>query len=149
MTSSTTSASWSYAVLFASRTWKYTSPFCTVARSMGCSGFRARARKRSSALVSMSAVSSLVSGMSMRDSSWEVRKPSKKCINGMLPFTAARCATAAMSAASWTLPELSWAKPVSRHAMTSEWSPKMLMAWVPTVRLATCSTPGRRSPAMR
>ncbi len=25
-------------------------------------------------------------------------------------------------------------EPVSRHAMTSEWSPKMLMAWVPTVR---------------
>ena len=61
---------------------------------------------------------------------------------------AARCATAERSITSWTLPVLSIAKPVLRQHITSEWSPKMLMAWVPTVRAATCSTTGRRSPAI-
>ena len=87
--------------------------------------------------------------MSMRDSSWLVRKPSKKCMNGTEPLTADRCAMAARSAASCTLPLESCANPVSRQAMTSEWSPKILSACVPTVRLATCKTPGRRSPAIR
>ena len=60
-----------------------------------------------------------------------------------------RCATAAKSAACWTLPLDSMAKPVWRQFITSLWSPKMEKAWVPTVRDATCSTPGRRSPEMR
>ena len=50
---------------------------------------------------------------------------------------------------SCTLPVHSMAKPVLRQLITSLWSPKIDMAWVPTVRAATCSTPGRRSPAMR
>ena len=62
---------------------------------------------------------------------------------------ALRCATAARSAACWTLPLDSMAKPVCRQFITAEWSPKMETAGGPTVRDATCSTPGRRSPEMR
>ena len=62
---------------------------------------------------------------------------------------ALRCATAARSAACCTLPLESRAKPVWRQFITSEWSPKMEKACVPTVRDATCSTIGSRSPAMR
>jgi hypothetical protein len=62
---------------------------------------------------------------------------------------AARCATAARSMHSCTQEEASWAKPVWRQAMTSEWSPKMEKALVPTVRAATWITPGRSWPAMR
>ena len=50
---------------------------------------------------------------------------------------------------SCTLPLESMAQPVARQAITSLWSPKMLMAWVPTVRLATWSTAGSREPAIR
>ena len=70
-------------------------------------------------------------------------------MKGTRPLMAARCATPARSMTSCTLPVASMAKPVLRQLITSEWSPKMDMAWEPTVRAATCSTPGRRSPAMR
>ena len=50
---------------------------------------------------------------------------------------------------SCTLPVASIAKPVLRQLITSLWSPKIDSACAPTVRAATCSTPGRRSPAMR
>ena len=70
-------------------------------------------------------------------------------MKGTRPLMAARCATPAKSMTSCTLPVDSMAKPVLRQLMTSEWSPNMDMAWVPTVRDATCSTPGSRSPAMR
>ena len=62
---------------------------------------------------------------------------------------ALRCATAPRSIVSCTLAEASMAKPVWRQAIASEWSPKMEMEWVPTVRAATCMTPGSIEPAMR
>ena len=38
---------------------------------------------------------------------------------------------------------------VLRQPMTSEWSPKMDMVWVPTVRAAMCRTTGFNSPDRR
>ncbi len=58
------------------------------------------------------------------------------------------CATAAKSCASWTSPAQSMAKPVPRHAMTSEWSPKIDNAWVARVRAATWRQNGSNSPAI-
>ena len=49
---------------------------------------------------------------------------------------------------SCTLPSASIAKPVWRQAMTSEWSPKMLSAWVETVRADTWKTVGSCSAAI-
>ena len=49
---------------------------------------------------------------------------------------------------SWTEAEASWAKPVERAAMTSEWSPKIDRAWVATARADTWKTAGRSSPAI-
>ena len=62
---------------------------------------------------------------------------------------AARCATGARSITSCAFALESIANPVWRQFITSEWSPKMESACVPTVRDATCRTPGRRSPEMR
>ena len=81
--------------------------------------------------------------------SWDVRKPSKKCMNGTRPLMVDRWATAAKSAHSWTLALQSIAQPVLRQPMTSEWSPKMDMVWVPTVRAAMCRTTGFNSPDRR
>ena len=81
--------------------------------------------------------------------SWLVRKPSKKCCTGMCPLIALRCATAPMSMASCTLEEASWAQPIWRQAITSEWSPKMDTDSVATLRAATCMTAGSCRPAMR
>ena len=66
----------------------------------------------------------------------------------MLDLMADRCATAAMSWASWTEPDASSAKPVWRHAITSWWSPKMERAWVARVRAETWKTAGSISPAI-
>ena len=44
--------------------------------------------------------------------SWEVRKPSKKCMNGTFASSVDAWATIAMSCASWTELEQSIAKPV-------------------------------------
>ena len=60
----------------------------------------------------------------------------------------AACAMAAKSWASCTEPEASRAKPVCRHAITSEWSPKIDSAWVASVRAATCMQNGVSSPAI-
>ena len=60
----------------------------------------------------------------------------------------AACATAARSAASWTLDAASSAQPVGRAAMTSAWSPKIDSAWVATDRAATWITDGVSSPAI-
>ena len=81
-------------------------------------------------------------------SSWLVRKPSKKCTNGTRVRRVAACATRAKSCASCTLEAHSIAQPVVRAAITSEWSPKMLRAWVATVRAATWITAGVSSPAI-
>ena len=67
----------------------------------------------------------------------------------MLPLMADRWATAPRSMHSCTLEEASWAKPVWRQPMTSEWSPKMDRPWVDTVRAETCMTPGSMEPAIR
>ncbi len=80
--------------------------------------------------------------------SWDVRKPSKKCRNGMRVSSVAACATAAMSCASWTEFEHRSANPVWRQAITSWWSPKIDSAWVASVRAATCITNGVSSPAI-
>ncbi len=78
-----------------------------------------------------------------------MRNPSKKCRNGTRPSMAARCGTAVRSMTSCTLPSQIIARPVWRHAITSEWSPKMENACVPTVRELTCRTPGSSSPLRR
>ncbi len=83
---------------------------------------------------------------SIFDTSCDVRKPSKKCMNGTRESSVAACAMAAKSCASCTDAALSIAKPVVRHAMTSEWSPKMDNAWVAMVRAATCIVKGVSSP---
>ena len=70
-------------------------------------------------------------------------------MKGTRALTADRWATAARSMHSWTQEEASWAKPVWRQAITSEWSPKMEKALVPTVRAATWMTPGRSWPEIR
>ena len=81
-------------------------------------------------------------------SSWEVRKPSKKCTNGTRVASEAACATRARSCASWTHDEASRAKPVCRTAITSAWSPKMDSPCAASDRAATCRTAGVSSPAI-
>ena len=80
--------------------------------------------------------------------SWDVRNPSKKWQNGTRDSSVAACEIAARSCASWTEPDASIAKPTWRHAMTSEWSPKIERAWVASVRAATCMQNGVSSPAI-
>ncbi len=102
----------------------------------------------------MTADGSIIAAKSSSDtasivvSSWLVRKPSKKCRNGTRVVSVVAWATAAKSAASWTLLAHSIANPVVRAAMTSLWSPKMLSAWVAMVRAATWMTVGVSSPAI-
>ncbi len=67
-------------------------------------------------------------------------------MNGTRPSIAARCGTAVRSITSCTLPSHIMASPVCLHAITSEWSPKMEKACVPTVLELTCRTPGSSSP---
>src|SRR5512135_757245 len=55
---------------------------------------------------------------------------------------------AAKSCASCTEPEASIANPVWRHAITSEWSPKIDSACVATVRADTCMQNEVSSPAI-
>ncbi len=78
--------------------------------------------------------------------SWLVRKPSKKCRNGTFALSVERCATSARSIASWTELDASMAKPVWRHAITSEWSPNMLSACAASARALTWKTVGKSSP---
>ena len=80
--------------------------------------------------------------------SWEVRKPSKKCTKGTRERKVAIWAIKAASCASWTEPDESRAKPVVRVAITSEWSPKIDRAWVATDRAATWKTVDVNSPAI-
>jgi hypothetical protein len=81
-------------------------------------------------------------------SSWEVRKPSKKCTNGTRDSSVAACATRARSCASWTEEEASSANPVWRTAITSEWSPKMDSPCAASDLAATWKTAGVSSPAI-
>ena len=80
--------------------------------------------------------------------SWEVRKPSKKWRKGTRQASVAVCATQAKSWDSCTEADASMANPVGRHAITSEWSPKIESAWVATVRAATCMQKAVSSPAI-
>ena len=82
------------------------------------------------------------------ETSWEVRKPSKKWRNGIRDFRVAIVAMAAKSWASWTSPDERRAKPIWRHAITSEWSPKIESAFAATVRAATCIANEVSSPAI-
>jgi hypothetical protein len=77
-----------------------------------------------------------------------VRKPSKKWIKGTRASRVAACAISARSCASCTELEQSWAKPVARVAITSEWSPKIDSACAATERAATWNTAGVSSPAI-
>ena len=79
--------------------------------------------------------------------SWEVRKPSKKLMNGREPLIAAKWATPPRSMTSWTLDSAKRQQPVARADITSWWSPKMFSAWLAKARAATWNTPGRSSPA--
>jgi hypothetical protein len=107
-----------------------------------------RARWASTCSASTIARSTSSSSGSIVATSWEVRKPSKKCRNGIRLRSVAAWAIAAMSCASCTEPDASIAKPVPRQAITSEWSPKMDSAWVASVRAATCMQKGVSSPAI-
>ena len=62
---------------------------------------------------------------------------------------AERCATAPKSMASCTLEDANNANPVWRHAITSDCSALMEMAWVATFLEATWITPGFNWPAIR
>src|SRR5512140_3274420 len=75
--------------------------------------------------------------------SCEVRKPSKKWRNGTRASSVAAWETRARSCASCTEPEASWAKPIWRQAITSEWSPKIESACAATVGAALqCAVDG-------
>ncbi len=76
-------------------------------------------------------------GGSIRIISWEVRKPSKKWMNGMRDSRAAAWATSAKSAASCTELAASIANPVARAAITSLWSPKIDRPCAASERAAT------------
>ena len=80
--------------------------------------------------------------------SCEVRKPSKKWMNGIRDSSVAACAISAMSWASCTELEASRAKPVGRTAITSCWSPKIDNPWVASARAATWITQQVSSPAI-
>ena len=80
--------------------------------------------------------------------SCEVRKPSKKWMNGTRVRSVAACATSARSCASWTEADASSANPVWRTAITSEWSPKIDSPCAARDRAATCSTVEVSSPAI-
>src|SRR5439155_26540368 len=49
---------------------------------------------------------------------------------------------------SGTEADAGMANPVGRHAITSEWSPKIESAWVAMARAATCMQKGVSSPAI-
>jgi hypothetical protein len=85
----------------------------------------------------MSARMSSSFNISILLTSWEVRKPSKKCRKGIRDSRAAACAIRAKSIASCTEFEQSIANPVMRQDITSEWSPKIDSAWVASVRAET------------
>ncbi len=108
-----------YQVLQASRAWKKASGFCAVPRMTGASGVSARARCCSTSASGIIRRRSASSSISIFDTSCEVRKPSKKCRKGMRLRIEARCAMAAKSWASCTLPEQSRPNPVCRTAITS------------------------------
>ena len=77
-----------------------------------------------------------------------MRKPSKNWRNGTIEGYVERCATSAMSISSWTEFAASMANPVLRHAITSEWSPKMARDWHASERAVTWKTVGSISPAI-
>ncbi len=114
----------------------------------GWSGFSARRRWASTRSSSIIARTSASESSVILLISCEVLKPSKKWRNGTRASRVAAWATSARSCASWTELEHSWAKPVVRVAMTSEWSPKIESAWAAIERAATWKTAGVSSPAI-
>ena len=69
-------------------------------------------------------------------------------MNGMRDSSVAACAISAMSCASCTELETSWAKPVGSTAITSWWSPKIDRPCVASDRAATWMTHAVSSPAI-
>ena len=114
----------------------------------GFSGFSARARwsAMSWSLIMARMISSASS--STLATSWEVRKPSKKCRNGTRDFSVAACAISAVSMTSCTLLEASIAQPIWRQAITSWWSPKIERAEAARERAETWKTVEVSSPAI-
>ena len=139
-------ASWNG--LAASAAWKNVSGFSAVPRTTGASGVSPRARWASTSASRTSARSTSWGSSSMVLTSWLVRNPSKKCRNGTRLRRLAAWAISAKSWASCTDEAHSIAQPVIRALITSEWSPKMLSAWVAIVRAATWMTAGVSSPAI-
>jgi hypothetical protein len=80
--------------------------------------------------------------------SWEVRKPSKKCMTGTRDSSVAACAISAMSITSCTEFDDSIAQPVARQLITSWWSPKIESACAASERAAMWNTAGVNSPAI-
>ena len=80
--------------------------------------------------------------------SWLVLNPSKKWTNGTLLWRVDKCATSAISIASWTPDAHSIAQPVCLTLITSEWSPNIDNAWVASALALTCITQGVSSPAI-
>ena len=68
-------------------------------------------------------------------------------MKGNLPSIAAKCATGAISATSWTDPEANSTHPVCLAAITSWWSPNIDNAEVARARALTWNTPGSNPPA--
>ncbi len=117
-------------------------------RSTGFSGVSARDRWAATMSSVIIPRRSSSSSCSIFATSCEVRNPSKKCSTGTRERSVARWPMAAKSWASCTEPEQSIANPVCRHAMTSEWSPKIDSACVATVRADTCMQNEVSSPAI-
>ena len=80
--------------------------------------------------------------------SWDVRKPSKKFMNGTDDRRVAMCEISAISIDSCTLWPDNMAKPVCLVAITSVWSPKIHRACFVTERAATWNTAGFKAPAI-
>ena len=124
------------------------SGFWAVPRMNGRSGESALPRWACTSSSETSARRSSSESGSIVFSSCEVRKPSKKWMNGTRDRSVAACATTARSCASCTESEASSAKPVPRAAITSEWSPKMERPCAASDRAATWNTAGVSSPAI-
>ena len=114
----------------------------------GRSGDSARARWARTSSSEIKARTSSSSSISIVCSSCEVRKPSKKCTNGIRVCSVAAWATSAKSCASCTDAADKRAKPVWRTAITSEWSPKIDSPCAASERAATCITAAVSSPAI-
>ena len=114
----------------------------------GFSGERPRARWAATAFSSISARRSSSPRQLIFITSCDVRKPSKKWMNGTRASSVAAVAIAAKSCVSCTDEAQSIAQPAGRAAITSAWSPKIERACAARARAATWKTVGVSSPAI-